>query len=84
VSDLAAEIAEYCRNVERKPVNQLKLIENIMQDAQATKQWPIATVKQWAVAIEVAIERGLLRRDSETIWIPEVAKVVKHVQRDLF
>jgi len=86
--DLASEIAEYARNVcranSKRTIKRSELINEIMQDAQATKQWPVAKVEQWTAAIEVAIERGLLRRDSETIWIPEVVKEAKLVQRELF
>lgn len=84
MTDLAAEIAEYCKNVERRPVKRLELIENIMRDAQALKTWPIATVKQWESALDRACERGLLVRTSETIWIPVVKEKPKPVQGSLF
>ena len=82
--DLAAEITEYCRNVERKPVKTLELIENIMRDAFATKQWPIAMLPQWEAAIKEAFERGLLTKTSETIWVPVVIAEVKPKQMGLF
>ena len=82
--DLANEIAEYCRNVERKPTKRLELIENIMRDAQATKQWPIATVPQWEAAMEKACKLGLLVRTSETIWVPVVVAEAKPKQMGLF
>ena len=84
MTDLAAEIAEYCRNVERKPVKPLELIENIQRDARLTKQWPIATVEQWERAIQEAVRRGLLSKPTETIWVPTVTKEAKPVQGSLF
>jgi hypothetical protein len=84
VTDLAAEIAEYCRNVERKPVKPLELIENIQRDARITKQWPIATVPQWEQAIKEAVSRGLLSKPTETIWVPVPKEEPKPVQRSLF
>lgn len=84
MTDLAAEIAEYCRNVERKPVKPLELIENIQRDARITKQWPIATVPQWERAIQEAVSRGLLSKPTETIWVPVVKEKPKPVQGSLF
>lgn len=82
--DLAAELAEYCRNVERKPTKPLELFDNIMRDARATKQWPIATLTQWEAALEQACKRGLLTKTSETIWVPLVVAEVKPKQMELF
>lgn len=84
MTDLASEITEYCRNVERKPVKRLELIQNLMRDAQATKAWPIASVGQWEEALQAACERGLLVRTSETIWIPVVKAESKPTQGSLF
>jgi hypothetical protein len=88
MSDLAAEIAEYasnvCRATKLRPYKRHDLIVEIMQDAEATKQWPIAKVEEWMQAIGEACQRGLLARDSETIWIPFVEEVKKPVQKGLF
>lgn len=84
MTDLTSEIAEYCKNVERKPVKRLELIQNLMRDAQVTRAWPIATLRQWEAALESACKRGLLVRTSETIWIPVVAVEAKPVQGSLF
>jgi hypothetical protein len=83
-ADLAAEITEYIRNVERKPCKTLEVIENIQRDAQATKQWPIATVKQWEAAIEQAVQRGMLSKPTETIWLNVKKEKPKPVQKGLF
>lgn len=84
MTDLAVEIAEYCKNVERKPVNRMELIQNYMRDAQITKQWTIATFSQCEVAIEQACKRGLLNRVSETIWIVFEPVVKEPIQLKLF
>lgn len=84
MTDLASEIAEYCKNVERKPVKPLELIENIQRDARLTKQWPIATVEQWERAIQEAVRRGLLSKPTETIWVLTELKEARPVQRSLF
>ena len=84
MSDLAAEITEYIRNVERKPTKTLEVIENIQRDARITKQWPIATVKQWERAIQEAKERGLLSQKTETIWVVVEPVASKPVQKGLF
>lgn len=83
MSDLAAEITEYIRNVERKPTKTLEVIENIQRDARVTKQWPIASVKQWEFAIQEAVRRGLLVKPTETIWVPVVVEK-KATQKGLF
>ena len=87
-ADLAAEIAEYARNVckanKLRPCKRNDLITEIMQDAEATKQWPRTTATKWRVAIEEACKRGLLARDSETIWVPFVEQEPKPVQGSLF
>ncbi len=84
MKDLASEIAEYCRNVERKPVKPLELIENIQRDARITKQWPMASVEQWERAIQEAVSRGLLSKPTQTIWVPIVVEKKKPVQKGLF
>jgi len=84
VTDLASEITEYIRNVERKPTKTLEVIENIQRDAEITKQWPIATVKQWERAIEQAKERGLLSQKTETIWVVTKVEEPKPTQGSLF
>ena len=84
MSDLAAEITEYIRNVERKPTKTLEVIENIKRDAEITKQWPIATVKQWERAIHEAVQRGLLSKPTETIWVVVEPVASKPVQKGLF
>ena len=84
MSDLAAEITEYIRNVERKPTKTLEVIENIQRDARITKQWPIATVKQWERAIQEAVQRGLLSKPTETSWVVVEPVASKPVQQSLF
>ena len=84
MQDLAAEITEYIRNVERKPTKTLEVIENIQRDAQVTKQWPIATIKQWERAIDEAVDRGLLSKPTETIWVVTKQEEPKPVQGSLF
>jgi len=83
-ADLAADIVEYIRNVERKPTKTLEVIHNIQRDAEATKQWPIATVKQWERAIADAVERGLLSKPTETIWVVTKVEEPKPTQGSLF
>jgi hypothetical protein len=83
-ADLAAEITEYIRNVERKPTKTFEVIENIQRDAEITKQWPIATVKQWERAIDEAVKRGLLCKPTETIWVVVKKEEPKPVQGSLF
>jgi hypothetical protein len=87
-ADLAAEIAEYARNVckanKLRPYKRNDLIAEIMQDAEATKQWPKTTAPKWRAAIEEACQRGLLARDSETIWVPFVEAEPKPTQGSLF
>jgi hypothetical protein len=83
-ADLAAEITEYIRNVERKPTKTLEVIENIQRDAEITKQWPIATVKQWERAIGEAVKRGLLSKPTETIWVVTKVEEPKPTQGSLF
>jgi hypothetical protein len=84
MTDLAAEITEYIRNVERKPTKTLEVITNIKRDADITKQWPIATVKQWERAIDEAVQRGLLSKPTETIWVVTKKEESKAVQKSLF
>ena len=82
--DLASEITEYIRNVERKPTKTLEVITNIQRDARITKQWPIATVEQWERAIQEAVRRGLLVKPTETIWVVVEPVQAKPVQKGLF
>ena len=84
MSDLAAEITEYIRNVERKPTKTLEVIENIQRDARITKRWPIASVPQWERAIAEAVKRGLLSKPTETIWVVVKEVETKPVQKGLF
>lgn len=84
MSDLVSDIAEYCRNVERKPIKRMELVQNYMADAAVNNQWTRGTVKQCELAIEEACKRGLLSRASETIWVPVVAVEAKPVQKGLF
>jgi hypothetical protein len=84
MTDLAAEITEYIRNVERKPTKTLEVIENIQRDARVTKQWPIATVKQWELAISEAVKRGMLLKPTETIWVVTKVEEPKPTQGSLF
>lgn len=84
MSDLASEITEYIRNVERKPTKTLEVIENIQRDARVTKQWPVATVKQWERAIDEAVKRGLLSKPTETIWVVTKVEEPKPTQGSLF
>lgn len=88
MSDLAAEITEYARNVckanQLRPYKREDLIREIMQDAESTKQWPKASAPKWRAAIEEACQRGMLARDSETIWIKLEPVEAKPVQKGLF
>lgn len=90
MSDLAAEIAEYARNVCRankgRPIKRDELIAQIMQDAAHNPAWPRAEPTKWRVAIEEAVQRGLLNRDSETLWIPATTTTKKNklTQQNLF
>jgi hypothetical protein len=84
MTDLASEITEYIRNVERKPTKTLEVIENIQRDARITKQWPIATLKQWERAIAEAVDRGLLMKPTETIWVVTKPEEKKPTQGSLF
>jgi hypothetical protein len=84
MTDLAGEITEYIRNVERKPTKMIEVIENIQRDAEITKQWPIASVKQWERAIQEAVRRGLLSKPTETIWVVEKVEEHKPTQGSLF
>ena len=88
MTDLAAEIAEYARNVCKlnmlRPGKRLELIKDIMREAQHNPAWPKATVKQWELAIIEAKRRGLLDIAGETIWVKVEPVASKPVQKGLF
>ena len=81
---LAADIAEYCRNVERKPTKFNELALAYWRDAMVNDQWTQGTMEECKDAIVEACKLGLLCRVSETIWIPVEAEVKKPKQGELF
>jgi len=84
MTNLASEIADFCVHVIGRPCSRIELITEIQRMASVNRAWPNATVKQWEKAIDEAVNRGLLSRTSETIWIPMVAEEPKAKQGELF
>ena len=69
---------------ERQVIKMQELVQEIMQAARANPAWQRATYEQWERAAEMAISRGLLVRESNTIWFPVVKQGPKLVQKELF
>lgn len=84
MTDLASEIAEFCRNVMARPCKRDELIFEITKMAIHNPAWPTASYKIWSDAIDEAIKRGLLDKTCETIWIPTKKQEAKPKQMGLF
>ncbi len=80
---LISDIVQFVKS-ERQVIKMPELVQEIMQAARANPAWQRATYEQWERAAEMAIIRGLLVRESNTIWFPVVSKGPKETQRELF
>lgn len=84
MTDLANEITEFARNVIAGPFKKHEITHEIQTLARITRAWPTATEDQWNAAIDEAVKRGLLNRESQTFWVPIKKVEAKPVQRELF